>query len=183
MMPSVTILFKQIIPHRRLTVLAVLSVFSIVISACSVTEAGKSAKPVSSTSQAEELSAKNSNDALQYSGKQHAVTAMSKSGDYRFTLYSERAPIPLKKIHSWILKVESKDGRAVENAKLFVFGGMPQHQHGFPTKPQIKKYLGGGMYLVEGIKFSMPGYWEMRFNLKLKKKRIQDRVIFKINLR
>ena len=121
------------------------------------------------------------NDPLEYSDLQHAVTQISRDGNYRFTLYSKATPIPMKKIHSWIIKVEDKEGKPVEGVKLFVFGGMPQHRHGFSTKPIVKKYLGDGKYLVEGIKFTMPGYWEMRFNIK--EKRVSDRVIFKIYLR
>ena len=116
----------------------------------------------------------------QYAGIEHAVTELSESGNYRFTLYSKPSPIPLKKIHSWILKVENNDGNPVTNAKLFINGGMPAHRHGFPTKPVVKKYLGNGEYLVEGIKFTMPGYWEMRFTMSIKNKR--ERVVFKINL-
>lgn len=117
---------------------------------------------------------------LQYAGKQNAVTDLSESGNYRFTLYSKPEPIPLRKIHQWILKVETKAGKPVTNAKIYISGGMPAHRHGFPTKPVVKKHLGNGKYLVEGIKFSMPGYWEMRFTMKIDNQR--ERVKFKINI-
>ena len=127
------------------------------------------------------VSKKSTPSKLQYTGKQHAVTELAKSGNYRFTLYSKSAPIPLKKIHQWVLKIETKMGDPVTNAKLYINGGMPMHRHGFPTKPVVKKHLGDGEYLVEGIKFTMPGYWEMRFTMKTKKHR--ERVKFKINLK
>ena len=155
--------------------------FCLAITACTTNESAQSGNGNETTKALDQSTLKTASEALHYSDEQHALTAMSESGDYRFTLYSQASPIPLKKIHSWILKVETKSGEPIEKAKLFVFGGMPQHQHGFPTKPRIKKYLGEGKYLVEGIKFSMPGYWEMRFNMKLT--RIPERVIFKINLR
>ena len=48
-----------------------------------------------------------------------------------------------------------------ENAEIVVNGGMPQHDHGFPTSPQVTEELGDGEYLVEGVKFNMAGWWEM----------------------
>ena len=39
-----------------------------------------------------------------------------------------------------------------EAKKIYVHGGMPKHQHGFPTNPRAKQYLGNGLYLVEGVK-------------------------------
>ena len=116
----------------------------------------------------------------QFIDRAHAVTKPSKDGEYVFSLHSTDPSIPFKKIHSWLVHIETKDGQAVENAKVFVFGGMPVHQHGFPTKPRVKKYLGNGDYLIEGIKFNMPGEWEMRFNLKDGNK--SSRAVFQFNL-
>ena len=116
-----------------------------------------------------------------YAGKSNAVSELSHDGRYRFTLYSARPEIPLGKIHEWIVRVETRDGEPVTNARLFVFGGMPAHRHGFPTKPRVKQHLGNGEYKVEGIKFTMPGAWEMRFNIKHNK--VSERVVFKIDLK
>lgn len=116
----------------------------------------------------------------QFIDREHAVSQPSKDGEYVFSLHSTDASIPFKKIHSWIVHIETKDGQPVETAKVFVFGGMPVHQHGFPTKPRVKKHLGNGDYLVEGIKFNMPGEWEMRFNIKHGHKR--SRSVFRFNL-
>ena len=115
-----------------------------------------------------------------YAGKQHGVTQISEKGNYRVTLYSSKSPIPQRTIHDWVLHLETQDGELVEDAKIYVFGGMPMHQHGFPTRPRIKEYLGAGNYRIEGIKFNMPGHWEMRFNIKRKDQ--LDRVVYKIHL-
>ena len=40
-------------------------------------------------------------------------------------------------------------------------GGMPMHKHGLPTAPRMTKGLGQGSYLIEGMKFSMAGWWEI----------------------
>jgi len=40
---------------------------------------------------------------------------------------------------------------------------MPMHDHGFPTAPRVTKELGNGTYLLEGVKFNMPGWWQFVF--------------------
>jgi hypothetical protein len=42
---------------------------------------------------------------------------------------------------------------------------MPQHGHGFPTQPKVTRELGDGRYLLEGMKFSMPGWWELKLKV------------------
>jgi len=79
--------------------------------------------------------------------------------------YSSDENIVINKMHTWTLHVETVDGQPVENAVITVDGGMPQHGHGLPTAPQVTEYLGNGDYLVDGMKFQMGGWWEVRFNI------------------
>ena len=79
--------------------------------------------------------------------------------------YSSDENIVINKMHTWTLHVETVDGQPVENAVITVDGGMPQHGHGLPTAPQVTEYLGNGDYLVDGLKFQMGGWWEVRFNI------------------
>jgi len=79
---------------------------------------------------------------------------------------SDPAVPPLNNIHTWILHIETADGKPLEGAEILVDGGMPQHGHGLPTRPEVTADLGGGDYRVEGMKFQMPGYWEVRFNIR-----------------
>ena len=51
-------------------------------------------------------------------------------------------------------------------ARIEVDGGMPQHGHGLPTRPQVTRELPGGGYLIEGMKFSMTGWWDMRLAIR-----------------
>ena len=74
-------------------------------------------------------------------------------------------PIPLNRIHSWRMRVETVDGKPVTGAEIDVDGGMPAHAHGLPTQPVVRE-IGDGDYLVEGLKFSMTGHWEMWFEIK-----------------
>ena len=48
---------------------------------------------------------------------------------------------------------------------ISIDGGMPQHGHGFPTQPRVTRELGDGRYLLEGMKFSMPGWWEIKLKV------------------
>ena len=67
----------------------------------------------------------------------------------------------LNQMHSWILHVEDEDGLEIEGAIIDVIGGMPEHDHGLPTKPRVTRELGGGDYQLEGMRFHMSGYWEV----------------------
>lgn len=67
----------------------------------------------------------------------------------------------INRIHSWILHVETAEGEPVENATIDVIGGMPEHDHGLPTRPRVTEELGGGDYRLDGVRFHMRGYWEI----------------------
>ena len=112
----------------------------------------------------------------------NSFTALSEDGKYRVSLKSNLFPLQTGKIHSWALHVETASGEPVENAYIRIHGGMPAHKHGFPTTPRVKKYLGNGDYEIEGVKFSMPGEWEMRINIKEEAILRRDRVVFKIDV-
>ena len=115
-----------------------------------------------------------------YADRQRAGVKTSADGHYHVSLFSDTFPLPLQKIHNWTVHIETADGKPLENARVRVHGGMPAHRHGFPTQPRVTEYLGNGDYKVEGIKFSMSGHWEIRFNIREVDKR--DRVVFDVHL-
>lgn len=84
---------------------------------------------------------------------------------FRVSYKSKVEPLPLNRIHSWVLHVDTLDGKPVEKAAISVYGGMPAHKHGLPTQPEVTE-IGNGDYLVEGLKFSMTGMWHMWFNIR-----------------
>lgn len=63
-------------------------------------------------------------------------------------------------LHAWIVTIGDAASRPVDDAQLRIDGGMPQHGHGLPTAPAVTQRLGAGRYLVEGVRFNMPGWWE-----------------------
>jgi hypothetical protein len=110
----------------------------------------------------------------------YAKTMKSKDGGFKATYASDPEAIPVNKMISWKLRVETVDGQAVKDAEITVNGDMPEHGHGLPTQPKVTKNFGDGTYLVEGIKFSMPGWWIMTFSIKAGGK--TDTVTFNLKL-
>lgn len=94
-----------------------------------------------------------------------ATTRLSDQGIYNVTYSSSNNPIPINQIHTWTIHVETADGQLVEQADINIDGGMPQHGHGLPTQPQVTENLGNGDYLVDGMKFHMPGWWMVTFHI------------------
>ena len=87
----------------------------------------------------------------------------SEAGLYRLRYESDLVPIEINRIHAWTLRVETAAGQPVSSASIGVEGGMPDHDHGLPTAPRVTRDLGGGAYLLEGVRFHMSGAWVVRF--------------------
>lgn len=85
-------------------------------------------------------------------------------------------PPAVNAIHAWRIRVLDASGAPVRNARIAVDGGMPQHGHGFPTRPRVTREVGDGIYLLEGMKFNMTGWWEIR--LRLDAQQASDTVTF-----
>ena len=91
-----------------------------------------------------------------------ATVHTTQAGRYRVELTpNEAGKPPIGPIHRWTIVVRTPDGRPVEKASITIDGGMPQHGHGFPTAPRVTREIGGGAYLVDGMKFSMTGWWTL----------------------
>jgi YtkA-like len=90
----------------------------------------------------------------------------SVGGRYVVSLAPPAAPPAINQLHSWTVSVKDTRGNPVSSAMFKVGGGMPQHGHGFPTKPRVTREVESGTYLVEGMKFSMPGWWDIAFDIQ-----------------
>lgn len=86
----------------------------------------------------------------------------------------------LRKLQTLPILVLDAQGRPVDNARISVDGGMPEHRHGLPTQPKVQGSLGGGMYDIEGLRFSMGGWWEVK--LAIESPQGADRVTFNLSL-
>lgn len=61
------------------------------------------------------------------------------------------------------LTLRDSAGAPIQGAQVLVDGGMPQHGHGLPTKPRVVREEAEGVYVVDGLKFNMGGWWELKF--------------------
>ena len=94
------------------------------------------------------------------------LTQLSANERYQGTLSSQLEPLQINQIHEWELEIETVEGEALVGANVTLSGGMPEHQHGFPTVPTVTE-VGEGRYLVEGMKFQMSGSWQMVFDIEV----------------
>lgn len=88
-----------------------------------------------------------------------AQISVTQTEGITIAMSSQVTPIPLNQMHSWVITLHTPAGEPVENASIQVEGGMPLHDHGLATSPQVTDYLGDGQYLIEGLRFHMPGEW------------------------
>jgi hypothetical protein len=98
------------------------------------------------------------------------------AGTYRVALQPPAQAPAINQMHAWKVKVAAPDGSPVRAATFKVDGGMPQHGHGLPTQPRVTRELEPGTYLLEGMKFSMTGWWEVK--LAIDAARGADKVTF-----
>ncbi|VWB23772.1 Auxin-binding protein [Burkholderia aenigmatica] len=109
-----------------------------------------------------------------------SLTQATASGAYVVTLEPPTTPPPLNQMHVWTVKVNGASGEPVRGARIDVSGGMPQHGHGFPTRPRVVAGDGNGVYRLQGMKFSMPGWWTI--TLKVRDAQRDDDVTFNVVL-
>ena len=88
------------------------------------------------------------------------------AGVYRVTMVPPTPAAPINQMHSWKLRLAGPDGAPIHAARVSVDGGMPQHGHGLPTRPRVTRELEDGTYLLEGMKFSMTGWWELKLDIQ-----------------
>jgi len=95
-----------------------------------------------------------------------SLTRPTAEGKFVATLQPPATPAAINQIHAWQIKLTSPAGRPISHAQIAVDGGMPQHGHGLPTRPQVTQELADGTYLLEGLKFSMTGWWEIKLAIR-----------------
>jgi hypothetical protein len=96
------------------------------------------------------------------SGLDLSLTRPSAGNKFVVTLQPPARPAAINQLHDWRVTIASPGGTPIEHARIEVGGGMPQHGHGLPTRPQVMQELPGGTYVIEGMKFSMTGWWEIK---------------------
>ena len=95
-----------------------------------------------------------------------ALDKPSAAGIYRVALVPPAQPPAINQLHSWKVTLATPDGSPVRGARFAVDGGMPQHGHGLPTQPRVTRELADGTYQLDGMKFSMTGWWEVKLAIQ-----------------
>jgi hypothetical protein len=104
---------------------------------------------------------------------------VSSAGRYTAVLKPAQ-PLRPRKLQAIEVQLSDAAGRAVDGAAITIGGGMPEHGHGLPTRPQVTRNLGNGIYVIEGVRFNMGGWWE--FKLAIAGKDGSDTVTFNLAL-
>lgn len=109
------------------------------------------------------------------------LSSASKNQHFVVTVSTEdQTQPPVGRFHTWLVTITDAQSRPVYPAVVSIGGGMPSHGHGLPTQPQITKYLGQGIYRLEGVKFNMSGAWAIKFRIATQQ--LQDTVEFDFNV-
>lgn len=90
----------------------------------------------------------------------------TQAGIYQVGLAPPVPPPRVNQIHSWHITLHDRHGQPVPNAQITIDGGMPEHGHGFPTRPRVASGTQAGQYLLEGMKFNMVGWWQIKLDVK-----------------
>ena len=114
------------------------------------------------------------------SGSVAETIEVSDEQQFQVQFTSKLSPIVINTMHSWVLHIEDRSGEPVADAEVQVSGGMPEHDHGLPTRPRVTQNLGNGDYLIEGLKFHMGGWWQVTCSIQ--QGAISDSVTFNLNL-
>jgi len=100
-------------------------------------------------------------------------------GAYVATIETD-APLRTGVLQRVRLSVRDAKGAPIRRAKVTVGGGMPQHGHGLPTRPRVTEEAPDGVYVVDGLRFNMGGWWELKFAIE--QAGSADRVTFNVRL-
>ncbi|NEX93439.1 FixH family protein [Caulobacter sp. 17J65-9] len=119
--------------------------------------------------------------AVDAAGLDTSLDRSTDQGVFHVQLHSAVTPIPLSKVHRWTVHLTDAAGRPVDGAELAVDGGMPEHGHGLPTAPRATPAATPGDYVINGVKFSMTGWWELKLKVRAPDGR-SDRITFNVVL-
>lgn len=86
----------------------------------------------------------------------------------------------VRRLQTVAVRITDANGKPVEDAVITVDGGMPEHGHGLPTQPRVTRALGDGVYEIEGVRFNMGGWWELK--LAIASPAGADNVTFNLDL-
>jgi hypothetical protein len=103
----------------------------------------------------------------------------SANGSYTATLIADQ-PIRQRQLLAMRVAITDNTATPVANATIAVDGGMPSHGHGLPSRPRASPTQDIGVYEIDGLRFNMGGWWELR--LAIMSPHGDDTVTFNLDL-
>lgn len=113
-------------------------------------------------------------------GSARGEVLTSRDGSFEVRASPQVAELRINHMHAWALEVTDAEGAPVTGARITVEGGMPAHDHGLPTRPRVRELAEPGHYLLEGLRFHMPGEWLL--SLRIETERARDVVRWSLQL-
>jgi hypothetical protein len=110
----------------------------------------------------------------------YSTMKMTAAAAFNVMYQSISGQIRTNRIHSWELTIKDAAGQPVNDAMVTVVGDMPEHGHGLPTQPEVTMIGAGGLYRVDGMKFTMPGWWVVTISVMANG--VHDSVSFNLNI-
>jgi len=95
-----------------------------------------------------------------------SLTRSTDHSRFRVIVQSNALPIPMGRVHSWRIHLTDPNGAPVRQAIVDVSGGMPEHGHGLPTRPRVVEADTPGDYVINGVRFSMTGWWVLNLAIR-----------------
>ena len=92
--------------------------------------------------------------------------AASAGGMFHVSYRADAKAARIGQFQRWTIEISDVGGRPIQDAQVRVDGGMPAHGHGLPTIPQVTPADQPGLYLLEGLKFTMPGHWVVDLHIE-----------------
>ncbi len=110
----------------------------------------------------------------------YSTMKMSSGNSFNVMYSVTGGQIRINRIHSWELTIKDAAGQPVDDAVVTVVGDMPEHGHGLPTQPEVFKTGTGGRYRIDGMKFTMPGWWVITVSIMADG--VHENVSFNLNI-
>jgi hypothetical protein len=108
---------------------------------------------------------------LSFAQPDNNLVTQTRPAGLSVAMSSQLVPLSINQMHNWIVTLTTEQGLPAEGASIQVQGGMPAHNHGLATNPQITDYLGDGQYLLQGMRFHMNGEWTIQLNIEFNNRR------------
>ena len=91
------------------------------------------------------------------------LSIKSEAGKFIVRVNGIARPERLNHLHGFDLALATAGGKPVSGASIGLTGRRRETNSPLPTLPQVSVMPGAGHYRVEGLRFHMPGEWQLIF--------------------